>query len=222
MSTARDPRTVHGGLALLAVIVVSASWQWGYRPARAAPRAAGERLAQLSDQIAAVNEMVRGSGGQAAWLAEQERRRSDVRGRFRGQAEIPQLLSTLVDTLGAGEITLQSVTQGNLAAVQEGERPVLIDGVPCFRLPVTVIAEGRYHAVRAALERVMLEPFPGVVGLQEAVLRLQGTTGSTLEATLVLSLYVTVTEPVAAPEGGSANGRTLESTRPVRPGGADA
>jgi len=177
----------------MATCFVAASWQWGYQAAARGYQRDRSQMALLRERIATVNTMVQAAGGEAAWLSRQHQRLAALQARFPGEAQVPHLLNTLVEGLKAGEMKLVNVTQGNLEPVQDGGTPLVVEGVPYYRLPVTVTGEGRYLAVLAALERLTGDTFPGVVGIGHVELHLKEPTSSTLDAALQLFLYVSGT-----------------------------
>lgn len=195
------PGILEAAVVLIAGSLVAASWQWGYQAAARAYWRDRGQMALLTERISQVHAMVQAAGGEAAWLSRQQQRLVALKARFPQQAQVPQLLNTLIDGLKAGEMKLVNVTQGNLEPVQEGGTPLVVEGVPYHRLPVTVTGEGRYLAVLATLERLTGDAFPGVVGIGHVELRLKEPTGSKLDATLQLFLYVSGT-PTARPPNG--------------------
>ncbi|MBI4003439.1 MAG: type II secretion system protein M [Candidatus Omnitrophica bacterium] len=185
-----DPRLSQSLAVLAAACMVMVSWWWGYQPAVRAVRQDRQQAEVLRAQLAQVEAMVQTSGGIEVWHAHHLKRLDTLKHRFPPQAHLPQLLNTLVDTVKMGEVKLVNVSQGNVEPVTDAEQPLLVDGQPCYRLPVTLTAEGRYHAIVQALERLMAETFPSVVGLQYAELQLKDPQGVQLAATLQLYLYV--------------------------------
>lgn len=190
------PGIVEAAAVLMAGILVAASWQWGYRAAARGYRRDLSQMALLTERISTINAMVQAAGGEAAWLARQHQRLAALKARFPEQAQVPQLLNTLIDGLKAGEMKLVNVTQGNLEPVQAGGTPLVVEGAPYHRLPVTVTGEGRYLAVLATLERLTSDTFPGIVGIGHVELRLKDVASSRLDATLQLFLYVSGTPMV--------------------------
>jgi len=191
-----NPLMAQGSAAVAAIAVMMASWQWGYQAAARAYTKDLHRVTTLKEQLAQVEAMVQATGGEAAWRTHSERRLSRLKARVPQQSQLPQLLNTLVETLKAGEIKVLNVEQGNLEPVREADAPLLIDGAPCYRLSVTVTAEGRYHAVREALERISAESFPCLLSVDHVDLLLQDPAGSRLAATVRLYLYVVGTSPM--------------------------
>jgi len=84
--------------------------------------------------------------------------------------------------------------------VRDAELPVLVEGQPCYRLPVTLTAEGRYHELVQALERMTAEAFPSVVSLEHVDLQLKDPQGTVLTATVKLYLYVVSAPSAPAPD----------------------
>jgi len=195
-----DPRLSQGAAVLAAGAMVVISWRFGYQPAIRAYREDQQQVAELSARLAQVDTMVQAAGGVETWRAHNLQRLDALNNRFPPQAQLPQLLNALVDAVKLGEVKLVNVSQGNLEAVQDVGQPVLVDGQPCYRLPVTVTAEGRYHSLVQALDRIMAETFPSLVGIEQAELRLKDPLGAKLDATLQLYLYVVGTPSEPAPD----------------------
>ena len=195
-----DPRISQSAAVVAAGAIVVASWLWGYQPAVRAVGQDRQQVERLRAQLSQVDAMVQTSGGVEAWHAHHLKRLDTLKHRFPPQAQLPQLLNTLMDTVKMSEVKLLNVSQGNVELVRDAEQPVLVDGQPCYRLPVTVTAEGRYHAIVQALERVMAETFPSVVSLQQAELQLKDPQGAVLAATLQLYLYVVGAPSELAPD----------------------
>ena len=192
---------VSQGCAVLTVGILAAlSWRWVYEPAARAYARDDSRVATLTDRIARWEAVVGASGGEAGWLSRNQQRLAQLRDRFPQQAQLPQALNALVDALKAGELKLLNVTQGNVEPVQEAGKPLLINGMACFRLPITVTAEGRYQAILEAMERITSESFPAVVSLGQAELHLMDAAGPKLNAAIQLSLYVTGPVTIAPPD----------------------
>jgi Tfp pilus assembly protein PilO len=185
-----DPRVSQGAAVLATGAIVVASWLWGYQPAVRAYRHDRQQVDTLRGQLSQVDAMVQASGGVEAWHAHHLKRLKMLKRRMPPQAQLPQLLNTLVDTVKLGEVKLLNVSQGNVEPVNDNGQPVLVEGQPCSRLPVTLTMEGRYHTVVQALDRVMAETFPSVVSLQRVELQLKDPQGVQLAATLQLYLYV--------------------------------
>ena len=188
---ALDPRLSQGLAVVIAGIACVLSWRFGYHRAVHRFRQDRVQVAALTARIAQIDVVMQRAGGTAKWLADNQRRLATLRAKFPQHEQMPQLLNALVDALKTGEVDLVNMTQGNLERVQANNAPLLIDGTPCYRLPVTMITEGRYHAVLAALERLMDETFPTVVSIEQVDFHLKDAAGATLEATLHLNVYVT-------------------------------
>ena len=186
-----DPRLAHGGALVAALVLILLSWQRGYQAAVQAFTHDQARVAALNGHIAEIETLVQSAGGQAPWLAEYEQRLAALKAKFPAQAELPQLLNALVETLKAGEIQLLNVAQGNLEPLRQGEAPLLIEGAAGYRLPVTITAEARYHTLLDALERLTGGEFPCLVSLGQVELRRKDAVGARLDATVQLYLYVT-------------------------------
>lgn len=195
-----DPRLSQGLAVLAAGTLVVVSWTRGYEPAVRAVGQDRQQVQLLRAQLSQVESMVQTSGGVEAWHAHHLKRLTTLKRRFPPHTQLPQLLNTLVDTVKMGEVKLLNVSQGNVEPVEEAGQPVLVDGQPCSRLPVTLTAEGRYHPVVQALERLMAETFPSVVSIEQADFRLKDPLGAQLAATLRLYLYVVGTPSESAPD----------------------
>lgn len=194
-----DPRISQGATVLAALVVLSMSWRFGYRPAVRQLEQSRVRVKTLTSQIAQVGALVQGAGGGEAWLAQNERRLAALIARFPPEDRVPQLLNALVDAFRSGDMKLLNVTQGNLEPMQRRDAPLLVGGAPCFRLPVTVTAEGRYQTVLAALERLTQDTFPAVVSVEDVDLRVRSEAGIILAATVRLYVYVTGASSRAEP-----------------------
>ena len=185
---------------LAAGLLVALSWRWAYEPAARAYARDDSRVATLTNHIAQWEAVVGASGGEAEWLSRNQQRLAQLRDRFPQQAQLPQALNALVDALKAGEIKLLNVTQGNVEPLQDAGKPFLINGMACFRLPITVTAEGRYQAILEAMEQITGESFPAIVSLGQTELHLMDAAGPKLNATIHLSLYVTGPATSAPPD----------------------
>jgi len=195
-----DPRLSQGAVVVVVGAIVAASWTHLYQTAVHSYRHDQQQVDTLRAQLAQVEAMVSTSGGIEAWHAHHLKRLDTLKQRFPPQAQLPQLLNALAETVKAGDVRLLNVSQGNVEPVQEGQQPVLVDGQPCYRLPVTLTAEGRYHSLVQALERLMAETFPSVVGLDQVELQLKDPQGVQLAATVRLYLYVIGTPSAPAPD----------------------
>ena len=194
-----DPVLTQCGAVLASAIVAVLSWQYGYAPALQADGRDRQQAAVLRQRISKWETVVTAFGGETAWLTHHQQRLDQLRGRFPPQSRLPDLLNTLVETLKANEMKLLDLTQGNLEPVQEAGAPLLLGGTPRYRLPITVTAEGRYHAVRAAIERLTSEGFPVLVGIEQAEFRLKDPVSGKLDVKLQFSLYVTGPATLPAP-----------------------
>lgn len=189
--SAIDPRIQQAAAVLAAGILVVASWQLGYTPARRADRRDRDRAASLGEELAQIEALVLAAGGEASWLSANQQRLEALRRRFPSQEQVPQLLNALIEGLKVpDEVKLVDVSQGNLEPILEGGEPLTVDGAPCYRLPVLVTAEGRYHAILSALTRVTAETFPAIVSVRQVELTLKETAGIRLSAVVQLYLYV--------------------------------
>ena len=186
-----SPLIRQGCAVLIAGMVAALSWLFGYEPSVRRYVRDRQQVGALTTRIAQWEAVVQASGGETAWLARNQQRLTQLRERFPQQTQLPQLLNALVEALKAGEMKLLNVTQGNVEPMQEAGNPIRINGRVCYRLPVTVTAEGRYHVIREAIERVSSEAFPAVVSLEQVELRLKEATTAKLDVTLYLYLYVT-------------------------------
>lgn len=189
--TSMDPRLMQLAKVLVGGVVVAWSWQQGYQASVRAYATDRAEVAALSARLSALDAMAQAAGGMQEWLARHQERLAKLKGKFSHQTQLPQLLNALVDTMKAGEIRLLNVSQGNLEPMQESDNtPLLIDGEPCYRLGVTVTAEGRYHALVEAMTRLAAESFPSLVALEQVELRRKDAAGARLDATLHVYLYV--------------------------------
>ncbi len=188
--TRLDPRLFHGIALALTTLTMLWSWQQGYRGAKRAYDQRHAQMGTLSVRVTELEAMVRAAGNQGAWLAERQQQLATLRGRFTWQAQLPQLLNTLVETLKAGPIKLPNIAQGNLEPVRQADQPLLVGGAPCYQLPVTVTAEGRYYALVEALGKLTAETFPGLVSIQQVEFRRRDPVSPRLDATIELRLYV--------------------------------
>lgn len=195
-----DPRLSQGLAVFAAGVVAATSWRWGYQPAVRAYRQDQQHVESLSARVGQVEAMVQAAGGMEAWHAHHLKRLEFLRTRFPPPAQVPQLLNALVETVKVGDVKLLNVSQGNVEAVQDAGQPLLVGGQPCYRLPVTVTAEGRYHLLVQALDRITAETFPSVVGIERAEFRLKDPLSAQLTATLRLSLYVIGAPSEPAPD----------------------
>lgn len=187
---ALDPRLVQGAFAAAAAAAVLLSWRWGYQQAAAAYHRDAGQAAALKARIDGVEPVMRSLGGEEAWLAQAKARLQALKVKFPKQTQLPQLLNALVETLKAGEIRLVNVVQGNLEPVLKDEQPLSVEGVSCYRLPVTITAEGRYYAVLEAIERLRSASFPSLVSIGQVELRRRDAVSTRLDATIQLFLYV--------------------------------
>ena len=198
--TMNNPLFSQGLTALAMAVVVTLSWQFCYRPAAGAYRQDCANISTLTKQLADVEAMLTAGGGKEAWLARHQQRLAQLKARFPTQAELPKVLNLLVDVVKSGELKLLNVGQGSLEALKESNQPVLIEGMPCYRLPVTMTTEGRYHAVVTVMERFLSETFQGVVSVKQAELTLKKSPGVVLSATLQLDVYLLNALSSAAPD----------------------
>ena len=177
-------------MAVVTGVVTVASWSYGYQPLARAVRQDRSRVQTMKRQVEQLDAMVQAAGGEAAWLSRHQQQLAQLRSRWPDQAQLPQLLNAFVDQLKSHGGKLLNVSQGNVEPVQANEQPVLIEGVPCDRLPVTVTVESRYLVLLGALEPLLNDTFPVLITLDRLELRTKGDAGSLLEAVLQFSLYV--------------------------------
>ena len=193
-----DARLAQSVAVLLAASVVVVSWLRGYQPAVRTETRDRDRLVKLTQELSQVDATVKTDGGKDAWLEHHRPTLEKLQARFPQQTQLPQLLNALIDALKTSEMRVVNITQGNLEPVQEAGQPLLLDGAPCYRLPVTVAAVGRYHVILAALDRFTTDTFPAVVGLQQIEFQVNQAGGATLNATMILHLYVVGSAPVTS------------------------
>lgn len=185
-----NPLVWQGLIALVMGVVAVVSWQFGYRPARSTYRHDVAEKSTLMKRLADVEAMVTVNGGKDAWMSLHRQRLAQLKARFPTQAELPKILNLLVDVVKSGDLKLLNVAQGNAEPLKESDGPVLIEGMPCYRLLVTMMAEGRYHAIVAAMERFSGDTFQGVVSLKQMELALKKSPGAALSSTLQLDVYL--------------------------------
>ncbi len=192
-----DPRVRH--LAVLAAVGALAfgSWSWGYAPAKAAMKREVQTLQSRRAQVDLLEATVAGGGGLDAWLEAHQARVAARTGRLSSRDQLPQLLDTLVNGLKSGPARFVNLTQGSLEPVQHDGQPLLVEGAPCLRLPVTVTMEGRYHDVLKTLSRLMDAEFPSLVTLGPIQFARQAPTEPVLSATAQLSVHVLARGPAA-------------------------
>ena len=190
-----DPRLTQTAKVLLAGVVVWGSWQYGYQAVVRTYAKDRTELATLTTRLGQLESLVQAAGGEAAWLTRNQQRLATLKGKFPSQTQVPQVLNALVETLKAGEIRLSNVSQGNVEPVEEAGQPLLIEEQPCYRLAVTVTAEGRYQAVLDALGRLAADPFPSLAALEQVELRRKELSGAKLDAILQLRLYFVGSAP---------------------------
>ncbi len=185
-----DPRVSQSAAVVAAALAAMVSWQWGYQPAVRAFRRDREHIATMTARLHDVESMVQAAGGERTWRANYAQRLAQLTARLPQPSQLPALLNALVDGLKATDVTLLNVEQGNMEPVRDGQQPLLFQGNPCYQLPVTVTAEGRFSEVLAALERLTGEAFPSVLSLERVDLRIKDAATVTLGATLNVHLYV--------------------------------
>jgi len=187
-----DLRLLEGLWVVLGTGLLMVVWHGGLRATQAEYHRLVQRRAALESQLAGVEAVVKEVGSASDWLTAQHQRLAALRARVPMQAHLPQLLNAVANLAQASDVKVANLAQGNLEPVLQDGQPVLLDGRPCARLPVTMTAEGGYHAVRAMLEQLTDEAFPGVVSVQQIELARPAAGGARLAATLRLMLYVTM------------------------------
>ena len=185
-----DQRVTQSLILGAATLTLAASWLQGYQPSARAYARDLTHIASLKDRLATLETTLQSAGGEAAWLLQHRQRLSQLQARFPQHAQLPKVLNALVEAMRSGEVRLLNIVQGHVEPMKEGAGQLLIEGSPCYRLHVTVTAEGRYHAIMAALKRLMSESFPGVVTIEQSSMQLKQETGNTLLVTLQLSVYL--------------------------------
>lgn len=187
-----DPRLLEGLWVVLGTALLMVVWHGGLRATRAEYHRLVQRRAQLEARLSGVDALVKEAGSASDWLATQRQGLDAMRARVPMQAYLPQLLNAVASLAQASDVKVVNLAQGNLEPVLQDDQPVQLNGRPCARLPVTMTAEGGYHAVRAMLEQLTDEAFPGVVSVQQLELARPVAGGVRLAATLRLMLYVTM------------------------------
>ena len=187
---ALDPRASQGAAVAAALIVAVLSWQRGYQATRRAVAADRAQIAALTERLARMETLVQAGGGAALWRSRQQQRLAALDARFPSAAQLPVLLNALVDAVKATDATLLNTEQGHLEPVLENGQPVLMDGLPCYQLPVTVLAEGRFRDVLRLVGHVTSDAFPSVVTLEAVELRIKDDATATLDIALTLRLSV--------------------------------
>jgi len=175
-----------GAAGLLCLI----SWKAGYQPALQLNQREVRHIKELRHHLTDVETIVSSAGGISAWLHLNGQRLARFRERVPQEAQLPQLLNRLVEQLKMSDLRVRNVTQGNLEPVQDGGTPLLIDGLPCVRLPLTITAEGRYLVLLRMMEQLTSESFPAVVSLQQVTLQRKQESNAVLDIVLNLSLYL--------------------------------
>lgn len=193
----RDPRLTQPAALLGTCLVLWLSVARGYAPAARASAADQAQALRLREELGQVQQMLDASGGRAAWTAAGRQRLAALEARFPGQAKLPQLLNAVAGAVKAEELELVNLDQGHLEPLGDERGPVRIRGQACARLPLTVRAQGRYHALLKLLDRVTGEAFPAAVGLGALEARLIDPASGRLDATVQLHLYITQPGPQA-------------------------
>ena len=196
-----DPRASQGAAVFAAAMVAIVSWQWGYQLTVRACMRDRERIATLTARLRDVESMVQAAGGAEAWRSSHEQQLRQLTTRLPHPSQLPALLNALVDGLKAADVKLLNVEQANMEAAHDGQQqPILFQGLPCFQLPVTVTAEGRFSEVLAALERLTGEMFPSVLSIEQVELRIKDASTAKLGATLKVNLYVVGSPKTSPPD----------------------
>ncbi len=193
-----NPLTEQLVAVVAAGTVAALSWQLGYQPGARACRNDRAQAKTLTDRLAQTEAMVQAAGGQAAWIERQQQALARLRAAAPSQSRLPELLNRLVETMRGGGLQVVNVVQGTLVPLQQDGQPIQIAGTPYSQLPVTVTAEGRFHMLLTALERLTGRAFPGTVRIDQAELRLKEPTGMTLVATVQLLLPLAGVAPAAS------------------------
>lgn len=185
-----DPRASQGAAAAAALIVAVLSWQHGYQAARRAVAADRSQITSLTERLAQMEALVQAGGGAALWRSRQEQRLAALDARFPSDAQLPTLLNALVDAVKTTKAKLLNTEQGALGPVLENGEPVLVGGLPCYQLPVTVSAEGRFGDVVRVVEQVTGDAFPSAATLEAVDLRIKDPVSATLDINLTFRLVV--------------------------------
>jgi len=191
MPASVDLRVSHSlGLAAVCA-VVGVSWSAAYLPNARRLRDAQTQRAQLNQQLQQTEPLLARAGGEAAWLAAQHQRLTDMQARFLTSREVPRLLDRVVERVNANQLALVDVNQGNLTPATDANGNALtMSQTPCLSLPVTLTVQGRYRAVTTLLEHLVSREFPSVVTVDSVHLVLDDSATGALTATIDLVLYV--------------------------------
>ena len=191
-----DPRVTPWAVAAVSAAVAVMAWNGGFRPAAIAVHAAAVGAEALASQTAAVDVMLLAAGGEPAWRTRQAARLQAMQARLPKQEQLPGVLNVVDAIFRQGRLTLRNVSQGNVEPVNASV-PVMVppaDGVSaptlaCFRLPLTVVAEGRYHELVDAIDQLTRSEFPALVSVESVQLQRQGD-GPQVAATIALTVYL--------------------------------
>lgn len=191
-----DARVLPWIIAAVSAVVIAAAWNMGFRPAMATVRTAAAEAETVSSQVAAIEVMLLAAGGEPAWRRRHEARRSALQARLPMQEQLPGVLNAVDAVFRQGGLTLRNVSQGNVEPVNPAA-PVMVpsaDGISaatraCYRLPLTVIAEGRYHELAEAIDQLTKSEFPALVSIDSVQLR-RVAEGPRVEATVTLTVYL--------------------------------
>ena len=186
-----DPRLSQGVLVIVAALFCAWGWQGGYQVALGRDQRDQSQVVLLRQRLAKTSTMVEQAGGKTAWLTEHQQRLAALRAKLPSQEQLPAILDALVEAVKDADVKLVYMTQDDLELLRMGETPILIDGLSCYRLPVTMSVEGHYHAVRAALDQFTNEAFPALVSVQRVELQLKDVQSVTLGGTVRLHVYLT-------------------------------
>jgi hypothetical protein len=185
-----DPRASQGVAAAAALIVTVLSWQHGYQAAYRAVTADRTQIASLTERLGEMEALVQAGGGDALWRSRQEQRLAALDARFPSDEQLPALLNALVDAVKTAGAKLLNTEQGTPEPVLESGQPVLVGGLPCYQLPVTVSAEGRFGDVVRVVEQVTGDAFPSAATLEAVDLRLKDPVNATLDINLTFHVVV--------------------------------
>lgn len=190
MMRALDPRVMPWIGAAASAIAISVAWSAGFQPAAGAARHARVQAEALSGQIAAVEAMVLAAGGTSVWRQRHDARLQRLQARLPGQEQLPGVLNAVDAVFRHGGLALRNVSQGSLEPVLENSVPVVSGALACYRLPLSVSVEGRYHELVDAFAQLTGEEFPGLISVDRLQLRRLGE-GPQVDATVTLTVFVT-------------------------------
>ncbi len=191
MQTAVDPRLSHAiGIVCLGAAVVF-SWHAPYRANLHALEQSREHLVSLHQQIAKTQQILSQAGGEAAWTATQQQILESVKQRFVPSRALPQLFDAVLGQVAQANLELMNVSQGNLEPAKGADgKPLLLAGMPCLQLAVTLTVQGRFAGVVDCLSQLTGPTFSGVIRIDGVHLVLKSPSGATVNGTIQLLLYV--------------------------------